>query len=169
MDTNVIVITGVVSREPDAKYTAKGHAKCHLNVACEVVNPFNYPYTTYIGVDGWFETAEWMMENIEEGDLVLVEGFYMVNSFKGDDDKRIYIHSVIVKNIRNLSNPDAGAVEAEEREEEEEAPAPPPKKRSRPKKQAPGRTTRQHKARRPAPQAQEIDEDNTPSFDNEYE
>jgi len=161
MDINVVVLTGKIVREPDAKYTKKGYPKCHVTVACQTLNPFGYPDTMYIGVDGWNEVAEWMMENVDKGDEILVEGSYLINSFEGDEGKKIYIHSVVAKSVRNLSNPEVAEVEEEETVEK---PAPKPKaKTSYPKS-----TTRQRKATRraPAPKA-ELDEEDIPEFDND--
>jgi len=160
MDINVVVLTGKIVREPDAKYTKKGRPKCHVTVSCQTLNPFGYPETVFIGVDGWNEVGEWMMENVDKGDEILVEGSYLINSFEGDEGKKIYIHSVVAKSVRNLSNPEVAEVE----EEEEVIKKPAPK----PKTSYPKPATRQRKATRraPAPKA-ELDEEDIPEFDGD--
>jgi len=164
MDVNTIVLTGTITREPDAKYTKTGRARCHINIAVEMLNPFGYPTTSYIGVDGWNEVGEWMMENLEKGDKVLVQGAYDINSFEGKEGDRIYIHVVVATNLLNLSNPEVPEIEEEEEEEEEAAPPPKPKRKAPPKKKPAPRK------KKPAPVVEELDEDDTPLFDeDEYE
>ena len=171
MDINQVVLTGTISREPDAKYTKTGRARCHINVACDMQNPFGYPSISYIGVDGWNEVGEWMMENLEQGDQVLVVGCYDINSFEGTEGDRVYIHSVVASNIRNLSNAEAEEVEEEVEEEEEEEVAPPPKKKKpvakKPVAKKPATRTRPKRKAKPAEET--LDEADTPAFDENYE
>ena len=76
--TNLVVISGRLTRDPDLKFISSGKAVCQLSLA----NTRYYKDksgerkedTSFVDVTCWDKTAEWVGESLKKGRPVMVEG-----------------------------------------------------------------------------------------------
>ena len=79
-DTNIIVISGRLTRDPESRTTKEGKAVCSFSIACndsdEKVNFFD--------CQAWEKTAEIITEYCKKGNKILITG--RINQQRWDDD-----------------------------------------------------------------------------------
>ena len=79
-DTNIIVISGRLTRDPEIRYTKESKAVCNFSIACndsdEKVNFFD--------CQAWEKTAEIINEYCKKGNKILITG--RINQQRWDDD-----------------------------------------------------------------------------------
>lgn len=76
--TNLVVIAGRLTRDPEVKFIASGKAVCNFSIANSRFfrdkSGEKKEETSFVDVTCWDKTAEWVGENIKKGRPVLIEG-----------------------------------------------------------------------------------------------
>lgn len=76
--TNLVVIAGRLTRDPELKFIASGKAVCNFSIAnsrfFKDKSGEKKEETSFVEVTCWDKTAEWVGESIKKGRPVLVEG-----------------------------------------------------------------------------------------------
>lgn len=102
--TNLVVIAGRLTRDPDLKFISSGKAVCQLSIA----NTRYYKDksgerkedTSFVDVTVWDKTAEWVGEHLAKGRPVMVEGRLKSESWEdktsGQKRSRIAIQATTV-------------------------------------------------------------------------
>lgn len=76
--TNLVVIAGRLTRDPEVKFIASGKAVCNFSIAnsrfFKDKSGEKKEETSFVDVTCWDKTAEWVGENIKKGRPVLIEG-----------------------------------------------------------------------------------------------
>jgi len=76
--TNVVVISGRLTRDPEVKYISSGKAVCNFSIAnsrfFKDKSGEKKEETSFVDVTCWDKTAEWIGENMKKGRPVMVEG-----------------------------------------------------------------------------------------------
>lgn len=94
-DTNIIVISGRLTRDPENRITGAGKAVCNFSIACndsdEKVNFFD--------CQAWEKTAEIITEYCKKGNKILITG--RINQQRWDDDNGVK-HQKNVINIQSF-------------------------------------------------------------------
>ena len=76
--TNLVIIAGRLTRDPEVKYIASGKAVCNFSIAnsrfFKDKSGEKKEETSFVEVTCWDKTAEWVGESIKKGRPVLVEG-----------------------------------------------------------------------------------------------
>ena len=76
--TNLVVIAGRLTRDPEVKFIASGKAVCNFSIAnsrfFKDKSGEKKEETSFVEVTCWDKTAEWVGESIKKGRPVLVEG-----------------------------------------------------------------------------------------------
>lgn len=93
-DTNLIVISGRLTRDPEMRYTPSGKAVCSFSLACNE----NDNKVNYFDCQAWEKTAEIITEYCKKGKKILVFGRTDQQRWDDQDGKK---H---VKNIVNINS-----------------------------------------------------------------
>lgn len=76
--TNLVVVAGRLTRDPDLKFIASGKAVCNFSIAnsrfFKDKSGEKKEETSFVEVTCWDKTAEWVGESLKKGRPVLVEG-----------------------------------------------------------------------------------------------
>ena len=94
-DTNITILTGRLTRDPEMRYTKEGKAVCSFSIACndskEKVN--------YFDCQAWEKTAEIITEYCKKGNKILITGRMNQQRWDDQDGKK---HSKIIINVSNF-------------------------------------------------------------------
>jgi single-strand DNA-binding protein len=90
MSMNHITVMGTIVRGPEFRMTPNGIPTCNLSIA--VTRPARTEgapeVTDYIRIVAWRTLAEKVNENVQKGDLVVVEGRLSARSYETQDGQR---------------------------------------------------------------------------------
>lgn len=83
-ETNMVILAGRLTRDPELRYIPSGAAVCELGLAVSrrfrTKSGEQREDTLFINVVTWERTAEWCGENLRKGRPIMVEG-----RLKGDE------------------------------------------------------------------------------------
>ena len=105
-DTNVVVLTGRLGRDPEVRYTANGTAVCKSSVAVNV-GWGDKKKTHWITFQAWGKTAEFIGQYITKGCKVTLTGRLETNVWE-KDGKKNYETLVVVNEIENHTRQEDG-------------------------------------------------------------
>lgn len=95
MNTNVVILTGNLTRDPEMKYTPNGHAVTNFTIA--VNDGFGDKQDTdFIECTVWRKVAEAVTNYCRKGTKVTVQGKLKQQAWKdkdGNNRKRIYVRA----------------------------------------------------------------------------
>lgn len=104
---NVVVLTGFATRDPVLRHKTSGQVKAEFSF--EVNRPFfratGEPVSDLFLVDAWEDIGEWVMDNIEAGDTLIIVGTLNKESYSTRGGRE---HLTIVK-AKYISHIDQGA------------------------------------------------------------
>lgn len=121
--TNMVILAGRLTRDPEVKYTGAGRAYCHLALANEErwkgKDGEQKKAVLYIDVILWDRLAEYIGEKLKKGRPVQVEGRLIMDEWEDRETKKkrraIKLHG---KNVTVL---DWGETERRPREDREDS------------------------------------------------
>lgn len=102
--TNIVIIAGRLTRDPELRYTSANRAYCKIGIAStryyRTKDGEKREDTTYIDGTLWDRSAELWGENLKKGRAVMIEGSLKTDSWEDRDtgQKR----SKIVLNVQRL-------------------------------------------------------------------
>ncbi|MFD1430611.1 single-stranded DNA-binding protein [Lacticaseibacillus mingshuiensis] len=102
--TNVVALTGRLTRNPELKYTQSGAAVATFTLAVDrnYLNAQGKRETDFINCVIWKKAAENLANYINKGSLVGVNGSVQTRSYDDKDGKRVYVTEVNVDNVTFL-------------------------------------------------------------------
>lgn len=98
-----VVLSGVVSNDPEKRFTPNNHAVAGFNLSVENTaggRGNNEPFV--VKVTCWRNLAEAAATQLHKGDHVLVEGKLLMNSFQGQDGVQKKLFEVEAATIERL-------------------------------------------------------------------
>ncbi len=126
-NVNKVMLLGVITRQPEIKYTLKGTAVCELGLALNSIRKGDggekIEETTFVDVTLWGRTAEVAAEYAKKGSQIFVDGRLQMESWddKETGKKRSKI-KVTVENIQLLGGKPSGNSPSSHRKDEDDAP-----------------------------------------------
>jgi len=105
--TNVVVLVGRLTHEPELEYTAgQGHAVVNFALAVDrdYKNREGERETDFIPVRVWRKQAELCAEYLSKGSQVSITGRLEVNSFETDEGDRRKSYKVVAENVQFLDS-----------------------------------------------------------------
>src|SRR5919109_3263887 len=106
-DTNLVVLTGGITRDPEVKYTPKGTAVTELSLAVTGSDKVGNEWkdrVDYFNATVWGRTAENCAEFLKKGSQVLIEGSLRLETWEKDGVKQ-YKTKVIAQKVQFLTKP----------------------------------------------------------------
>jgi single-strand DNA-binding protein len=73
-DFNKVILIGRLVRDPETRYTGSGKAVCNFAIAINNRSGGNRDDTTFIDIEAWERTAEFIQQWFHKGKLILLEG-----------------------------------------------------------------------------------------------
>ncbi len=89
--TNIVVVVGKLTRDPEARKTPSGASVCDFSIAINerVKKDGTYvEHTTYVDVTCWGNTADACGRSLTKGSSVLCEGKLQLDQWEKDGQKR---------------------------------------------------------------------------------
>jgi len=103
--TNIVIIAGRLTRDPDLRYTSTNRPYCKIGIACtrhyRTKDGEKREDTTFVDGTLWDRQAELWGENLKKGRAVLIEGSLKTNSW--DDRETGQKRTKIELGIQRLS------------------------------------------------------------------
>lgn len=101
---NSVNLTGRLTKDPELRYTATGHAVCNLSLAVNRKGPKEEGKqdVDFISLVVWRGLAETMANHLQKGSLIGIEGRLQARKFtykEGDADRTAYVTEVIVEDF----------------------------------------------------------------------
>lgn len=108
--TNVSVLVGRLTKDPELKYTQTGVAVTRFTLAVnrQFKSANGEQEADFIQVVAWRKTAELVANYLRKGSQVSVTGRIQTGSFEGQDGKRVYTVEVVADNVQFLEPKGAG-------------------------------------------------------------
>lgn len=101
-DTNIVVLEGNLTRDPELRYTQTGTAVTRITVANN--NDYNgKENTSFIECTAWGKTAENVSKYLAKGSKVLIEGRLEIQTYDNKEGQRVYRANVIARSVKFLS------------------------------------------------------------------
>lgn len=112
---NVVVLTGVVTRDPVLRHKTSGQVKAEFSF--EVNRPFfratGEPVSDLFLVDAWQATGKWAIDNIKTGDRLVLVGTLNKESYSTRAGRE-HLTIVKAKHIAHLDGEYASRLNSEE-------------------------------------------------------
>ena len=112
---NVVVLTGVVTRDPVLRHKTSGQVKAEFSF--EVNRPFfratGEPMSDLFLVDAWQATGKWAIDNIKTGDRLVLVGTLNKESYSTRAGRE-HLTIVKAKHIAHLDGEYASRLNSEE-------------------------------------------------------
>lgn len=109
--TNLVVLIGRLTKDPDIKKTSSG--KSVASFALAVNQRFNRDKTDFINCVAWEKTAEFLGNYVKKGNLVAVEGRITTRNYDGSDGKKVYVTEVVCDSVQSLEKSERQEVREE--------------------------------------------------------
>ena len=88
-DTNIVIMAGRLTRDPDLRYTSTNRPFCKIGIACSrhyrTKDGERREDTTFVDGTLWDRQAEFVGENLKKGRAVMVEGRLQTSSWEDRD------------------------------------------------------------------------------------
>lgn len=107
---NLVVLTGRLTKEPEIK---SGNGKSYCKFGLAVNNPFKKDEADFINCSAFGKTAESIVEYLDRGSKLGVEGRLQMNKYEVNGEKRIS-YEVMVNSVEFLDS--KGKTETKDRE-----------------------------------------------------
>jgi single-strand DNA-binding protein len=87
---NRVILVGRLVKSPECRYTPAGKAVCSMRLAVDRGMPRGAQGQTadFINIVAWEKLAETCTNNLQKGQLVLVEGRLQIRQYEKDGQKR---------------------------------------------------------------------------------
>jgi single-strand DNA-binding protein len=97
MKTNVVIISGGLTRDPESKFTTTGKQVCNFSLGTET-GTRDKKESSYFECQAWEKTAENIVKYLRKGSQVIVTGSLCQRRWEKDGQK----HSVVEIIARNV-------------------------------------------------------------------
>lgn len=100
--TNLIILQGNVTRDPEMKVTQSGAAIMRIGLATNYSKKVGDDYedvTTYHNIVCFGKSAEWLQDRIKKGHKIMVTGRQENRTFDKDDGTKGYVSEVIAETV----------------------------------------------------------------------
>lgn len=97
---NLVVLTGRLTKEPELK---NGNGKSYCKFGLAVNNPFKKDEADFINCSAFGKTAELIVEYLDKGSKLGVEGRLQMNKYEVNGEKR-FSYEVMVNSVEFLEN-----------------------------------------------------------------
>lgn len=104
-DTNLVVLTGRLTRDVDLRYTPKGTALADISIAVNGSEKSGEEWkerTDFVNVTVWGRQAETCKEYISKGSQVLVEGTLRLDKWETKEGEKRSTLKVVAGNVQFL-------------------------------------------------------------------
>ena len=113
---NRVIISGRLSRDPEAFTTQSGVSRSTFDVAVQrrVKNKDGKYDVDFLTVVAWRQTADFCNRYLTKGRMVAVEGQIQKRSYTAQDNTKRYVTEIIADNVEGLGSPNNEQGHAEE-------------------------------------------------------
>lgn len=94
---NNVVLVGRLTEAPQNKKTPTGKSVASFTVA--IPNSFDRDKTDFIKCVAWNQSADYVSQYGQKGDIVAVEGRISTRSYDGSDGKKVYVTEVVASHV----------------------------------------------------------------------
>ena len=103
---NSVVLVGRLTKDPELKYTAGGHAVANFTMACDrpFKNAEGEKETDFVRIVVWRKQAENCAQYIGKGSLAGVTGRLTVRNYEDKEGNRRTIAEVVTENVKFLDS-----------------------------------------------------------------
>lgn len=101
--TNVVVLIGRLTRDPELKSTTSGKQVVNFSIAVD--DPFNKDHTNFFNVQAWGKTAEFVSKYLNKGRLVCVDGRLNQRKYTTQDGQNRDVVEIVANNVQGLDKP----------------------------------------------------------------
>lgn len=107
---NRIVLIGRLTRDPELRFTANGHAVCSFTLAVDRSrkNAQGERETDFINCIAWQKLGENCANYLTKGKLASVDGRLQIRSYEAQDGTKRTVAEVVAEDVRFLSPKDGG-------------------------------------------------------------
>lgn len=96
VNTNHVILTGNLTKDPEIRYTAKQTPVCSFTLAVNRPERDGKQECDFIPITVWGKAGEACERYLAKGRSCLVEGRMQVRNYEGRDGRRVYVTEVIV-------------------------------------------------------------------------
>lgn len=106
---NRVIISGRLSRDPEAFTTQSGVSRSTFDVAVQrrVKNKDGKYDADFLTVVAWRKTADYCNKYLTKGRMVAVEGQIQKRSYTAQDNTKRYVTEIIADNVEGLGSPNS--------------------------------------------------------------
>lgn len=94
---NNVVLVGRLTEAPQLKRTNSNKSVASFTVA--IANSFDREKTDFIKCVAWNQSAEYIAQYGQKGDVIAVEGRISTRSYDGSDGKKVYVTEVVASHV----------------------------------------------------------------------
>ena len=102
VNTNVVIITGNLTRDSELRYTANQKPVLSFAVACNRTGADGQPAVDYFPVVVWGKSAEALKQWLVKGKSVLIKGRLQNRSYEAKDGTKKTITEIIADNFAGV-------------------------------------------------------------------
>ena len=102
MSMNMVILTGRLTADPEAKATQTGKSYAKFSLA--VTRNYNREETDFINVVAWEKKAELVSQYLHKGSLVGVTGSMRVRTYEDDKQQKRKITEVVMDSLEFLDS-----------------------------------------------------------------
>lgn len=101
---NRVILIGRLTRDPELRYTQNGYAQTRFTLAVDrdYTNHQGERETDFIPIVAWNKLGEIVVQNLNKGRLIAVEGKMRVRSYEDKEGGRRYVTEVIADSVEFL-------------------------------------------------------------------
>ena len=120
MGTNVAVLVGRLTKDPDLTMTRNGFGCCKFTLAVDrTIKVEGQPEADFVSCVAFKQTAKFMTDYLKKGYLISVEGSIRTGSYDKDDGTKVYTTDVVCHSVQNLTPREKGEETAPQEANEE--------------------------------------------------
>ncbi|WP_042350956.1 single-stranded DNA-binding protein [Bacillus massiliigorillae] len=108
---NRVILVGRLTRDPDLRYTANGHAITNVTLALNrrYRNNTGDFITDFISCIIWNRAAENIAQYCLKGALIGITGRLQTRNYENKEGKRVYVTEVVADSVKFMGSTSAGS------------------------------------------------------------
>lgn len=119
MSTNVVVMVGRLTKDPDLTMTRNGFGCCKFTLAVDrTIKVEGQSEADFVNCVAFKQTAKFMTDYLKKGYLISVEGAIRTGNYEKDDGTKVYTTDVVCHSVQNLTPREKGEEAPQEANEE---------------------------------------------------
>ena len=111
---NKVILTGRLTRDPEARTTPSGVPVCTFTLAVDrrfarKEEDNGQPTADFVPIVAWRKTAEVCRDNLVKGRKISIEGKLQIRNYEAQDGTKRYVTEVVADNVEFLDSRNSSA------------------------------------------------------------